>query len=80
MRLGERLKRKVFAQQYARNAERLRISRCVRDRHKVQVGFIPGMTNFKIICHQDVQSCATFFHPRRIPTDGRGRPEGREGE
>jgi F-box/leucine-rich repeat protein 2/20 len=53
MKLGERIKRKVFAAQYARNAERLRIYRCVRDRQKVQVGFIPGMAGFKIICHQD---------------------------
>jgi len=36
MKLGERIKRKVFAAQYARNAERLRIYRCVRDRQWLQ--------------------------------------------
>merc|ERR1711871_451410 len=51
--LGERIKRTVFAKKYLLQEEKLRIYRCVRDRQKVQVGFMPGMMNFKFICHQD---------------------------
>merc|ERR1711871_141979 len=45
--IGEKIKRTIFAQKYRMQEEKLRIYRCVRDRQKVQVGFMPGMKQAK---------------------------------
>jgi hypothetical protein len=49
----DKAKRFLFKNYYDREEERVRVLRCVRDRMKVQVGYLAGMCNLKLIVHQE---------------------------